>query len=314
MIQKQRSRQRINILPQAIFLGLTFVAAVCGTYVALRLFGNGAEQSNLPQIITVEVIITATPLPAKLATAAPASSDRAQVDLPADIAAETADDSAAAINPAALGAQDVPISTATVAVAGGPQFSQNCLYHTVVSGDTPYGIALRYGADFNLMLEVNELTQESAAYLQIGDVLTVPLEGCVIPGESGGALQVLSGELATPAEAPTSTPVPAQFEILAAEGVGDITAEAIRLRNLGATVDISDWTISDAQGNSFTFVETLLFPDSAIVLYTRSGTSTSDARFWGREEAVWEAGEDLTISDEQGRVLQVLQLPAPSDS
>ncbi len=313
MIQKQQPRQRINILPQAVFLGLTFVAAVCGTYVALRLFGDGAEQSNLPQIITVEVIITATPLPTKLATAAPASSDRTQVDLPADIAAETADDSAA-INPAALGAQDVPISTATVAVAGGPVFSQNCLYHTVVSGDTPFGIALRYGADFNLMLEVNNLTQESAAYLQIGDVLTVPLEGCVIPSESGGAVQVLSGELATPSEAATSTPVKAQFEILAAEGVGDITAEGIRLRNLGETVDISDWTISDSQGNSFTFIETLMFPDSAIVIYTRSGTSTSDARFWGREEAVWEAGEDLTISDAQGRALQVLQLPAPAES
>lgn len=314
MIQRQRPRQRINILPQAVFLFLTFVAAVSGTYVALRLFGDDTERTNIPQIITVEVIITATPLPAQVTTAVQDSANRPQVDLPADIAAETANDSLAVINPSALGAQDVAISTPTVVIAGGPAFSQNCLYHTVISGDTPFGIALRYGADFNLMLEVNGLTQESATNLQIGDVLTVPLEGCVVAGESGEPAQVVSGALENPAVAATVTPVNTQFEILEVEGIGDITAESVRLRNLGDTLDISNWTISDSEGNSYTFLETLLFPDSAIVLYTRSGTSTYDARFWGRDTAVWESGEELTISDAQGRILQTLQLPAPTES
>ena len=55
----------------------------------------------------------------------------------------------------------------------------------------------------------------------------------------------------------------------------------------------------------------MLFPQSEVVIYTRSGTSTGDARFWGKDASVWEAGEALTLSDDLGRALQTLRLPAP---
>ncbi len=305
MIQRQRPQRRLNILPPVIFLFLIFLVAVAGGYFGMSLFYNDSDEDAIPVIITVEYIITATPLPAKLTTPAPAGA--AQVDLPADIVAEAAG-ADSAIEPADLGAQDVSLSSPPTAPAGGQIITTpNCIHHTLVSGDTPFGVALRYGVDFDAILEANDLTLAAATNLQVGDRLVVPLEGCLIDGAP--LVPVQTSAAATPAPASTGTPVSATFEISATEGLGDITAESIRLRNLGDRVNISGWTLADSDGNSFTFVETLLFPQVEIVLYTRSGTSTADARFWGKEESVWQAGEELTLSDAQGNILQTLRIP-----
>lgn len=308
MIERTNTSRRKNIIPQLVFLALTFLAAASGTYVALQLFGDDAEQSDIPEIITVEIIITATPLPPKLVTALPTGAQRSQVDLPLSLAEEAATEAAATIDADDLGARQVVISTPTAAGAGAAIQPQNCVYHSVLSGDTPYGVALRYGADFQELLDVNDLTVETSQNLQIGDILVVPLEGCLDEAPASDAQE--AGAAQAPAAAATSTPVNAQFEIVAVEGLGDITAEGIRLRNAGERVEISNWTLSDEDGNSFTFPVSMLFPQGEVVIYTRSGTSTGDARFWGKDESVWEAGEALTLSDEAGRALQVLQLPA----
>ena len=310
MIERPSSSRRKNILPQIVFLALTFLAAASGAYVALQLFGDESEQLDVPKIITVEIIITATPLPPKLVTALPAGARRAQVDLPLSLAEEAATEAAATIDADDLGARQIVLSTPTDASAGAPIQPQNCIYHAVLSGDTPYGVALRYGADFQQLLDVNDLTVETSLNLQIGDILIVPLEGCVDEVALGESPAQDTGADQAPTAEATSTPVNAQFEIVAVEGLGDITAEGIRLRNIGDRVDMSGWTLSDEDGNTFTFPVSMLFPQSELVIYTRSGTSTGDARFWGKDESVWEAGETLTLSDEAGRTLQTLQIPA----
>ena len=76
---------------------------------------------------------------------------------------------------------------------------------------------------------------------------------------------------------------------------------------------MSNWTLSDEDGNHFRFPVSMLFPDGEVVIYTRNGTSTGDARFWGRDASIWEAGETLTLSDEMGRALQTLQLPTADE-
>ncbi|MCY3780556.1 MAG: lamin tail domain-containing protein [Chloroflexi bacterium] len=311
MIQRQRPERQLNVVPQLVFLTLTFMAAVSGAYLALQLFTAQNEGSQVPQIITVEVIITATPLPTKYATAAPDGAQRAQVDLPADIAAEARDGQTGAIDPNALGARDVAISTPTVSIAGGPVINSACEFYTVLAGDSAYFIALRKNVELDELLRVNGMTVDSAPNLQIGQRLLIPHPGCRINQSTGEPIPVALADTATPAAAATSTPVTAQFEIVAAEGLGDITAEAIRLQNNGDTINISDWTLSGSSGNTFTFYNMLLFPQTSFVLYTRSGTATADARFWDRQESVWEPGEDLTIRDAQGRVLQRLTLPLP---
>lgn len=313
MIERPSASRRRNIFPQIIFLGLTFLAAASGTYVALQLFGDESEQLDVPQIITVEIIITATPLPPKLVTGVPAGAQRPQVELPLSIAEEAATEAAATIDADRLGARQVVLSTPTDSIAGAPIQPQHCIYHAVLSGDTPYGVALRYGADFQELLDINDLTLETSQNLQIGDILIVPLEGCLEEVALGDAPAQATSAPEAPAAEATSTPVDARFEIVAVEGLGDITAEGLRLRNLGERVNMSNWTLSDEDGNSYTFPVTMLFPQGEVVIYTRSGTSTADARFWGQDTSVWEAGESLTLSDEAGRPLQTLQIPAEAN-
>ena len=310
MIQRQRPQQQRKILPQIIFLALTFLAAVSGAYLALTIFEGQREGVQIPQIITVEVIYTATPLPTKLATAVSVAG-RAQVDLPADIAAEAEGASGRAIDPGALGARDVAISTPTPSIAGGPIIDSTCEFYTVLAGDSAYFIALRKGVEMDDLLRANGLTVNTAPNLQIGQSLLIPHAGCRVDERTGQPLPATLAPSTTPLPTATSTPARPQFEIQEARGLGDITAEAIRLQNIGGNINISDWTLSDADGNSYRFRDVLLFPQTGVVIYTRSGTSTANARFWGREESVWSAGETLTLADPQGRVVQTLQLPGP---
>lgn len=83
----------------------------------------------------------------------------------------------------------------------------NCIPYTLQDGDTPFGIAFEYGADLQAMLAVNGLTEETAAFLQIGQVLIVPLEGCDLSAQAIAQTQTATLLPSnTPTTAPTLTP------------------------------------------------------------------------------------------------------------
>ena len=105
----------------------------------------------------------------------------------------------------------------------------------------------------------------------------------------------------------------AQIEIIDVESIGDITAEGIRLRNKGNTINVTGWTLTDAQGNEFAFPEQLLFSNAEVTIYTRSGTNTPVALFWNLDEAVWEEGDVLTLIDSTDQVQATLRLPDEID-
>ena len=309
MIQKQRANRRFTFLPQIIFLVLTFATAVSGTFVALKLFGDNEDENIVPEIITVEIIVTATPVPASIQTKQPDSSDSGQVDLPANLSRTSTGRAVATLDADQLGAVDAAISTPTVEPAS--LVPENCKFHTVVSGDTAYGIANFYGVNLFVVLEANNLTNETAVQLQIGDVLLVPLEGCSIEGQDFNPSELAGNGL----PAATSTPPQIQIDLGAVEAIGDVTAEVIHLRNTGREINISNWTLNDSDGNSYRFPGLLLFSDAEIAIFTRSGTSTEGALFWGSDASVWQAGELLTIIDTNGLVRRTLQIPdeAPSE-
>jgi len=217
------------------------------------------------------------------------------------------------VDAARLGAVDAAISTPTVE-AGGEFLSDNCKFYTVQGGDTPFGIAERWGANPYLLLEVNNPTLETATSLQIGDRLIVPLPGCNVEGQiidAGGATSAANSAAAANA---TSAPSQVLIEIASVEGIGDITAEGIRLRNTGGEINISGWTLNDADGNIYTFPGLLLFADAGIAIYTRSGASTEGALFWGSDQAIWQAGEQLTLTDRDGQVRKTLQIPTDASN
>src|SRR5262249_46246618 len=154
--------------------------------------------------------------------------------------------------------------------------------------------------------------------LQIGDTLIVPLEGCTLTAADLNPTEAPQEETETPAvteaaieeatENPaTRTPTPhptvpvpptaidAKVNILDVTDAGDVTAEGVEIQNTGDTVDIANWTLSDADGNTFTFPEQFLFSNARVTVYSRTGTNTAIAFYWGRDEAVWQPGDVVTL-------------------
>ncbi|MGB1285532.1 MAG: LysM peptidoglycan-binding domain-containing protein [Aggregatilineales bacterium] len=279
--------------------------------------------------ITVEVIITATDNPdvtpvVRVVTATP---DRIENVLPT-------------LNVTALGAPD------SSAAGTATSLPQNCIPHVLAEGDTPFGVAVEYDANPFLLLEANGLTEEDAQFLEIGDVLIIPLEGCDIQqlptfddsvstaDDELETLQAPSNDdvtadiedteepeatptsefSPTPAPSPTITLAPtaanASIEILGIVNAGDVTAEGVRIRNNGATVNMTGWTLIDAEENEFAFNEQLIFSNTEITIYTRAGQDTPIALFWGLDTPLWAEGDIVSLVNERGDVQATIRLDA----
>lgn len=322
-----------SLVPSLI---LVFFVALGGTFLALRLFGEQAPSSiQDPRVVpvTVEVIITATPNPnfTPPVIIVTATIDRTQVALPPNLLAATSvaqvDRSAVpTIDPTLLGADEAIGLTAT-------SLPQNCLLHVIATGDTPFGIAQEYGANPFLLMEINGLDDEAATRLRIGDTLIVPLEGCTLTADQVASTTGASAQSATDssdasAEATaealpeaqltaTSTPtlaptaVNAQITIIGVENAGDVTAEGVRIRNSGNTVDLTGWRLVDLDDNEYVFTERLLFSNQEITIYTRTGTDTPVAYYWNLDRPVWDPGDVLTLFDRDGDVQATLRIEQP---
>lgn len=203
-----------------------------------------------------------------------------------------------------------------------------CILHVLQEGEFISLLAQTYETDMFDILGVNGLTEEDATFLQIGEVLIIPLEGCSLvaplPTAEGGTGETTSGTEATPDPAitlePTLTPtvtlaptaVNAQVEISEVIGAGDITSEHVLVINKGATVTITGWTLSDLDGNSYTFPETRLFNDGLMEIWTQVGSNTPLRRYWGLTRPVWgDPGDVITLTDADGNVQATLRLAAP---
>ncbi len=294
---------------------------------------QNASQPDNRVVITVPILITTTPQPqgtqvVRIVTATPLPGTPGFVALPTGLIDDLNGTIAAAptIDPALLAANVGLQGTATALPA-------NCILHTVAEGDTPYGIAEQYGADGATLMAVNGLDDQSASLMQIGDVLIVPLEGCALTAPPAtteateeAALAATSTQESTPATAtvaPTSSATPsdtptatlpptatnAQVEIVRVLSPGDINAEGVDVRNNGAVVDLTGWTLSSAAGVTYTFPQQRLFTGSVLSVYTRVGTDTPTAKFWGRDTALWSSGATLTLIDAAGRVQSTYIVP-----
>jgi len=290
------------------------------------------------RLVTFEVVITATRDPNAntqfvVVTATPGPGQAQQFTIPDDV---REGEIAQAVTPVPtldsglLDEEGNPIDAARALPAG-------CIEYTVAEGDSVAAIAIEYDIGMNTMMLVNGLDEDSARGLQIGDILIVPLEGCpveqFIPESvpsaendsetndetgSGGAPTPNAVSTATATRSPTPRPtvtlaptaVNAQLEV-EITGAGDITSESVTITNPSNTVDISGWTLSDGDGNVFTFPQDRrLFSQGTITVATRSGTNTAILLFWGRDQAVFaELGDVVTLSDTNGVVQANVRLP-----
>jgi hypothetical protein len=313
------------------FLIMVFIVALAGTFLALTFFNSRQAPRETVRMVTVEILVTATidPNASPMVTVVTATTDRTQVAVPTELLGVAGTAPAVSTRPTldVAGAQQLNPDVAQTATA----LPANCQLHTIVEGDTPFGIAEQYGANLFLMLEANGLTEETSTGLQIGDTLVVPLQGCPVEQLPNYAAVAAEGEptftptsesqateeateeatlaqSVTPRPSPTITLAPtaqnAEITIVGVEKMGDVTAEGVSLRNEGAIVSsMAGWTLSDAEGNIYTFKESVFFSTAEIKIFTRDGTDTPLVRYWGLDRPVWNAGDVITLKDNKGAVI-----------
>lgn len=289
------------------------------------------------QVITVEIRITNTPdpnatIPVRIITATPRAGEQPTLPQIAELPTDLLTGGTQAANLPTIDSTTIGVLSADAALAQtATALPTGCIPHVLKDGDTPFAVAEIYGADPFRLLEVNGLDEAGATFLQIGDVLIVPLEFCPLGAGEGAAL--LSGQTVDPTAtetpavsstpAPSGTPPPtvrptvtlaptaanAAMRIVEVLNAGDITAESVAVRNTGAIVDIGGWTLSDADDNTYTFAQQRLFTNAQITLYSRVGTNSPVALYWGRDTAAFQPGDTLTLRDANGNVQSTYRVP-----
>ena len=117
---------------------------------------------------------------------------------------------------------------------------------------------------------------------------------------------------------PTSTPtatlpptaINAQVAITRIIDAGNITAEGAEIRNNGPVIDLSGWTLRDAEGNAYIFPNGLqLYQGGSLTVFTRVGDDTPIALYWDRQQAAYTSGEAVTLADREGRAQSIATVP-----
>ncbi|MBU0510948.1 MAG: LysM peptidoglycan-binding domain-containing protein [Chloroflexi bacterium] len=176
--------------------------------------------------------------------------------------------------------------------------------YQVSPGETLGEIALMFDISVDELLEINGFTDPNS--IGTGEIIFVPAPEDTTTAEPPAA--VTGEEL--PPEA-TSSPVDdGQIEIVAVFGVGDLASERVQLLGVGdGSLSLAGWLLKDEDGHIYTFPHITLFSDGAVNLYTKVGVDTVMHLFWSEPEAVWEAGEVVTLLDVDGNERATYRVP-----
>ncbi len=190
--------------------------------------------------------------------------------------------------------------------ATGTKLDKNgCPTYSIKKGDILGNIAPTFGVTVADIMKANKLTEADLGKLQIGQTITIPVNGCGLATDTPTSTPT---KFVVPTLPPTATLAPtaskSQIEVVQVIGAGDITAEGVEIRNIsGGVIQMQGWTLADSQGRTFTFPEYRMFPGGRVTIYTRSGTNTPIVLYWGQARAVWgESRQQITISDSKGSI------------
>ena len=314
------------------------ISALVG-FGVIAIFGSNrpADQATTSRQVTFEVIITATrdpnETPMVVYQVVTATPDRGGVAV-ANIPPEARDDNQVDLPPAPT--IDPTFVNSQGAISTDAPLPEGCIRHTLVEDEFPSSLAVTYGVSVLDIMAVNNLTEDDARLLRIGTVLIIPLENCPkesfirnlptrppVEEQTRAVEETLTATFAPTSEAtPTITVTPTitlaatasnsqlRVQIVEVTGVGDITREQVVIRNDGNLADISGWTLTDGQGNVFTFPnDRRLFGGAGVTINTRSGENTPVLFFWGRDLPVFESGDVVVLKNREGEVVASLRLP-----
>ncbi|MFP4323507.1 MAG: LysM peptidoglycan-binding domain-containing protein, partial [Anaerolineales bacterium] len=182
-----------------------------------------------------------------------------------------------------------------------------CERYFVQSGDTASTIATRFGIGLSDLFVLNGINDQTV--LQIGQELLIPSATCepeISPTITPTPQPTFNLTFVAPTATLPDVPEDSQLEIVQVLNPGDITSEQVEIRNQGGEINLLGWTLSDAEGNIYTFPEVRLVPGSVIRVSTRSGTNTPGFLYWNLNTPVWERGETATLSNAAGEIQSLL--------
>lgn len=217
-----------------------------------------------------------------------------------------------------------PTATLAAALAATPNAALAAAQYVVRPGDTLSGIAHFYGVSVEALMTANQITDPNM--LQVGQTLVIPLP--IDSENEDGNENENENEIVTepqpppdgetvadapddpPAQAPTLTPSgPTLIEIGQVLGAGDLNREVVVIRNGGGAADMEGWTLSDVEGNAFTFPKITLFTNVQMRVHSTTGRSTPSDLYWGRSAPAWGVGKMITLRNQDGDIVDTYIVP-----
>jgi LysM repeat protein len=238
--------------------------------------------------------------------------------------------------------QGMPAESAGPVVEGGSASpTPELVIHVVQAGDTISGLALQYDVPEADIIAANQLVNPN--FLQVGMELVIPVGGvsqatatftpaptatdtpipfeppsadmtATVAAETGATAAAETGATATPSPSLLPETGELQIEISEILAPGQIDQERVAITNFGERLaDMQGWTLSDADGNVYTFPNFRLWAGGGVAVHTRIGQDGSPPAnfYWGKLEAIWSNGEVATLKDASGATISTYIVTGP---
>ncbi len=218
-----------------------------------------------------------------------------------------------------------PVQAATTQAATMATPTATPVIHIVQFGDTLSGLALRYDVPAEEIIAANNI--QNPNFLQVGMELIIPVGGLppvtatftpmptptdtplpVEPPSADMTATAAAEAGATATALPTPLPATGELKIEIGEilGAGQVDQEQVVITNAGDRLaDMQGWTLSDGDGNVYTFPNFRLWKGGSVTVHTRIGQDGSPPAnfYWGKLAAIWSPGEVATLKNALGEVV-----------
>lgn len=212
--------------------------------------------------------------------------------------------------PTAVPTLNAPAKTQVAATVTAPTKTPtpaNLQKYTVQSGDTLSEIARKFDVSVDDIKALNSLPNPDV--LSEGQVLRIPGSPLTptptrvpIPTSTRAPLPVITGT--------ASTALGEYFvTIREIKAPGSLTNEQVILTNLSGQVNMAGWTMTDGEGNKFTFPSLSLLSNGEVTVHTSKGTNTPTDLYWGQAAARWTSGKVAYLRDPSGKLIATYQVP-----